>query len=62
MLAHDDKGLTLKVERQVTDLQANSAVTHEPATPSQLLRSTSLSEESASLRETPSGADESKED
>lgn len=32
-------------ERQVTELHANSAITHEPATPSHLLRSTSVSEE-----------------
>jgi hypothetical protein len=35
------------IERQVTELHANSAITHEPATPSQLLRSESVSEESA---------------
>ena len=32
-------------ERQVSDLTANSAITHEPATPSQLTRSTSISDE-----------------
>jgi hypothetical protein len=34
-----------ELERQVADLHANSSITHEPATPSQLLRSTSVSEE-----------------
>ncbi|KAF4625492.1 hypothetical protein G7Y89_g12675 [Cudoniella acicularis] len=33
-----------ELERQVSELHANSAITHEPATPSHLLRSTSLSE------------------
>lgn len=38
-----DKGLMI-LERQVTELHANSAITHEPATPSRLLRSVSASE------------------
>jgi len=33
-----------ELERQVSELHANSAITHEPATPSQLLRSTSISD------------------
>jgi hypothetical protein len=40
--------LTAK-ERQVSELHANSAITHEPATPSQLLRSESVSEEARPL-------------
>jgi hypothetical protein len=36
-----------ELERQVSELHANSAVTHEPATPSHLLRSESVSEETA---------------
>lgn len=39
--------LTIWAERQVTELHANSAITHEPATPSQLMRSTSVSEDRA---------------
>ncbi|KAH8659129.1 hypothetical protein BGZ60DRAFT_414606 [Tricladium varicosporioides] len=34
-----------ELERQVSELHANSAITHEPATPSHLLRSTSISED-----------------
>lgn len=34
-----------ELERQVTDLHANASITHEPATPSLLLRSQSVSEE-----------------
>ena len=41
--------LTAKEERQVSELHANSAITHEPATPSQLLRSESVSEEAPPL-------------
>ncbi|KUJ10248.1 uncharacterized protein LY89DRAFT_537403, partial [Mollisia scopiformis] len=36
-----------ELERQVSELHVNSAITHEPATPSQLLRSESISELSA---------------
>ncbi|KAF8863264.1 hypothetical protein BDZ45DRAFT_584367 [Acephala macrosclerotiorum] len=36
-----------ELERQVSELHVNSAITHEPATPSTLLRSESVSEESA---------------
>ena len=38
-----------ELERQVNDLHANSAITHEPVTPSNLTRSTSVSEETAPL-------------
>jgi hypothetical protein len=41
--------LTAQEERQVSELHANSAITHEPATPSQLLRSESVSEEAPPL-------------
>jgi hypothetical protein len=41
--------LTAQEERQVSELHANSAITHEPATPSQLLRSESVSEEAHPL-------------
>jgi len=34
-----------ELERQVSELHVNSSITHEPATPSQLLRSESVSEE-----------------
>jgi hypothetical protein len=37
--------LTDPEERQVTDLTANSSITHEPATSSNLTRATSVSEE-----------------
>lgn len=33
-----------KIERQVSESNSNSSHTHEPATPSHLLRSTSISE------------------
>jgi hypothetical protein len=36
-----------ELERQVTDLHANSAITHEPSTPSHLLRSASASDDQA---------------
>jgi len=38
-----------ELERQVSELHANSTITHEPATPSQLLRSESVSEEAPPL-------------
>lgn len=38
-----------ELERQVSELHANSAITHEPATPSQLLRSESVSEDAPPL-------------
>jgi hypothetical protein len=41
--------LTAQEERQVSELHANSAITHEPVTPSQLLRSESVSEEATPL-------------
>lgn len=37
--------LTTVTERQVSELHVNSSITHEPATPSQLLRSESISEQ-----------------
>ena len=61
-MTRDNISLMANVERQVSELHANSAITHEPATPSQLLRSTSVSEESASLRETTSSAEDAKEE
>jgi len=33
------------IERQVNDSNTNSAITHEPVTPSQLVRSASITEE-----------------
>lgn len=35
----------MHAERQISELHANSAITHEPATPSNLTRSQSVSEE-----------------
>jgi hypothetical protein len=35
------------IERQVSELHANSSITHEPVTPSQLLRSESVSDVAA---------------
>ena len=50
-------------ERQVTDLTANSSITHEPATPSLLMRGMSVSEESASdARGMAADPEEAKED
>jgi len=52
-----------ELERQVTDLHANSAITHEPATPSHLLRSTSVSEQTLPVVSGASaGAEEPKEE
>ena len=51
------------IERQVTELHANSALTHEPASPSNLLRSMSASEESAApISARPSGTEDVKEE
>jgi cell division septum initiation protein DivIVA len=35
-----------ELERQISEMHVNSSITHEPATPSRLMRSESLSEES----------------
>ncbi|TAQ91230.1 hypothetical protein B7494_g410 [Chlorociboria aeruginascens] len=50
-----------ELERQVNDLHANSAITHEPATSSRLLRSTSVSEEEPAPVTVTSSMDEPKE-
>jgi len=53
-----------ELERQVSELHANSSITHEPATPSRLLRSTSVSEDAPFLQPTNAfaGTDETKEE
>lgn len=50
--------LIIETERHVAELNANSSITHEPITPSHLLRSTSVSEEQTP---TPANADPSTE-
>jgi len=48
MLTRENQMLRMRIrelERQVNEFNANSAITHEPATPSGLIRSRSISEE-----------------
>lgn len=69
MLTRENQMLRMRIrelERQVNEFNANSAITHEPATPSGLLRSRSISEEENEGRPvglTPAaGADPTKEE
>jgi len=55
MMIRENQMLRMRIrelERQVSELLGNSSITHEPATPSHLLRSQSVSEE-AEQAETP---------
>lgn len=48
MLTRENQMLRMRIrelERQVNEFNANSAITHEPATPSGLIRSRSITEE-----------------
>lgn len=55
-----------ELERQVSELHANSSITHEPVTPSHLLRSESVSEETApvipGIASTPAATEPPKEE
>jgi len=55
-LGYSDGGLTrCVVERQVTELNANAAITHEPVTPSNLLAHRSSQDETAGTGEAVAG-------
>lgn len=66
MLTRENQMLRMRIrelERQVNELHTNSAITHEPATPSNLTRSQSVSEEQPVLQQAlPTTDGRSKED